>query len=379
MMHVCLLTPEWLPEEAGGIATYARTFATAAARRGHRVTVLASGKKGHHTEVTGSAVRVLPVGHLDAVEQARSFRDVLRDLCSGEQCPDIIEAADYGGIAALVTDPDVPPLITRLHTPLAVLLRRGEGQRIYRDDRERCRLEELQVRRSVLVTSPSAWLAREVADIWDLPSLPVVVPNPVCQSTARPARRRRQLGSPHLLYVGRLEHRKGVLVLAEAFHLWLDAGGSGHLTLVGSDTYWRSRSVRAQFEELLAPHGARIIDYLKPVERDAVLDKADLVVLPSLYENFPYTCLEAMMRHRPVLATSGSGYDEILEHDRTGFLVPPGNARELARMLSVVHDMTRLDAVGAAAARAVMRYDADRIVGELLDLYSRFLLSGGDM
>lgn len=221
-VHLALVTPEWYRDEpVGGIATYCRILAMHAIRLGYRVTVLAAtNAAAKRAESAVASLRVVPidVGGAGAVAVAERFARTWRELLARGNRPDVVEAAEYCGIAALLgTVAGAPPLVTRLHTPLALLLERHCGGHIYPDDHDRCALEREQVRASQRVTSPTRWLAGEATRLWALSDMPVVVPNP---AEVRPLRRTKQPARTSrlakVLFAGRIEHRKGVFVLAQA-------------------------------------------------------------------------------------------------------------------------------------------------------------------
>jgi glycogen synthase len=124
-----------------------------------------------------------------------------------------------------------------------------------------------------------------------------------------------------LLYLGRLERRKGVQNLVRAI-TGLD-GPNVHLTLLGGDTGTAplGGSMRTQLE-LMAAHDPRI-EFVDTVPRSAVgefIRNAHAVVIPSLWECWPNTAREALMHNRPVLATPVGGLYEIVKPGRSGWL-----------------------------------------------------------
>ena len=137
-----------------------------------------------------------------------------------------------------------------------------------------------------------------------------------------PARTARaETGALRLLYLGRLERRKGVQNLVRAI-TGLE-GPNVHLTLLGGDTGTAplGGSVRTQLELMAA--GDPRIEFVDTVPRSAVGDfirNAHAVVIPSLWECWPNTAREALMHNRPVLATPVGGLTEIVKPGRSGWL-----------------------------------------------------------
>jgi len=375
-LHLALVTPEWYPDTSGGIATYCRALAREAVKAGHRVTVLAATTAPERRPEATGRLWVLPV-HVPrhgAAAAAERFLDAWPAAARLGTPPDCIESAEFGGTAALIAEArDTPPLATRLHTPLTLLLARNDGQQVYPDDADRCQLERRQVAASALLTSPSRWLAAEVARMWNLPAEPEVIPNPLSARwlADSPAPGPRGLPS-RVLYAGRLEYRKGVLTLAAAVRGLSDKGIQAEVTFAGGDTVWRGQPMSHHVREALGPSATYTLR--PPASRAALrglIDEASLVVLPSHYENFSYSCLEAMARGKPVIATSGTGFDEIIKDGRTGFLVRPQDPGALRDVLErVIGDAGLRRSVGAAARTAVSRFSAAAIVPSLLARYA---------
>ena len=103
----------------------------------------------------------------------------------------------------------------------------------------------------------------------------------------------------------------------------------------------------------------------------ALLAAADAFVLPSRSEAFPNSAIEAMAAGLPVVASAVGGLLDLIEHGRTGLLVPPGEPDALAAaMRSVVRNPARAAALGAAARADVQqRYSFDRMVSAFEHLY----------
>jgi glycosyltransferase involved in cell wall biosynthesis len=137
-----------------------------------------------------------------------------------------------------------------------------------------------------------------------------------------------------LLYVGRMERRKGVQNLVRAVTA-LDRD-DWHLTMLGGDTATGAvgSSLTAQLELMVA--GDPRIALLGPVPRAEVvrhLRDTHVVVMPSLWECWPNAAREALLLNRPLLATRVGGLTEMAQPGRSGWLVGDTTAGALRAAL----------------------------------------------
>jgi glycosyltransferase involved in cell wall biosynthesis len=95
------------------------------------------------------------------------------------------------------------------------------------------------------------------------------------------------------------------------------------------------------------------------------------VVVPSLfYETYGYTVAEALMDARPVVASRIGALPELVEHERTGLLVPPGDAAALAAATRRALEDPAAAGWGAAGrARVLSTGDPAVHLGGLLAIY----------
>ena len=103
----------------------------------------------------------------------------------------------------------------------------------------------------------------------------------------------------------------------------------------------------------------------------ALMEAADVVVLPSLAEGLPLAIMEAFALGRPVVASSVGGVPELIEDGVTGRLVRAGDASALADAIrGVLDDRTAAARLGSAAAtRYASSFTAERMVAETEALY----------
>lgn len=115
--------------------------------------------------------------------------------------------------------------------------------------------------------------------------------------------------------------------------------------------------------------------------RDHVADDlaaASVVALSSTWEGSPLAVAEAMYLGRPVVATAVGAVPELVEHGRTGLLVPPGDPGALAGALAeLLGDPARAEAMGAAGReRVASRLDPERVLDDTEAVYREVLARG---
>jgi glycosyltransferase involved in cell wall biosynthesis len=168
-------------------------------------------------------------------------------------------------------------------------------------------------------------------------------------------------------YVGRLAEQKGIVCFLEAAREVLASGANLQFVLVGEghlEGMVQQRVVSLGLEDQVLLTGFR-------TDIPQVLAALDVFVLPSLYEGMPYTLMEAMAAGRAVVATDVAGNRDLVRHEETGLLVPPGQADRLAsailRLVSAPDERARLGQAALAAAK--VRTTPDQVAQQVMELY----------
>lgn len=392
-MNVCLISREYPTDDhAGGVGTYTEKTARTLAAMGHSVTVITEAvSRSSFTVEEGVQVhRLAParligpvrVPYMRTLARARAVASAVNGLATA---PDVVQACEFGAEAFWFARTKRPPskLVTRLATPefLVAELSAHAGAGTIRTRYSEW-MERTQTRRSDAIISPSAALANIVCERWGIARDRVTVVQTGVDFAQRYASRGVQLPAElkdqeYVLYFGRLEERKGVHILARALPEILDAHPRLRFVFAGNNflTY-KGQTMQAYVERCNTEYLDRIhfLPRLPQPTLYPVLANALFVVLPSLWESLANATLEALDVGKPVVATLGCGFGEVLEDGESGLLVPPGDVAALRdALLWMLEDRARLSRMSRAASARAERFRLPRVVGELVDVYESVL------
>ncbi|MGM9879615.1 MAG: glycosyltransferase family 4 protein [Bacilli bacterium] len=236
-MKICFVHEEY-PEETnfGGIATYQKIMAEYYANTGDEVIVVTRGKKNlEYYENNVHIFRIASTNDNNNIDSIYEFRKKVAEILielQDKKLIDIIETPDWGASTIFFEKYRKVPLVVRLHTPLKIWLMYnnnsfGEAKDTLLD------WEAEMLQNADLITSCSKLLKEKVINDYPIKKDIVVIPNP-CNITEFNLKNCSQ--NNDMIYVGSLEERKGVLVLAEAINEVFAKVDNIHLFVVGKDT-----------------------------------------------------------------------------------------------------------------------------------------------
>jgi glycosyltransferase involved in cell wall biosynthesis len=166
-------------------------------------------------------------------------------------------------------------------------------------------------------------------------------------------------GSKVILYVGRLIDMKGLFDLLDAFQVVVAEVPEARLLLVGDG--YLEEDLRQTCREKVLP-SVEFVGFVQPTDLGKYYLSANVFVLPSHYEPWGLVVNEAMIFGCPVVATSAIGAaDEILQHGKTGLIVPPREPEQLAEaILQIVSDKDLADSMGKNAQALIAEHTPER-------------------
>lgn len=376
MMRVGLVSREYPPFFGGGIGTYVRSVAPTLAEHGCEVRVVTQAHDATHPRLSVEgrvtvhrapffgepclrAGNILRFGAMTGAIAADLARRGAIDVVEFPECEGA--GAAMAALRAVGRSRDRAAgcaTVVHLHTPAEMLLalRTLHFSELNTQVAAYALVERAGILLADLVCAPSRFIARWAREHYGLSIEPTVVPYPLERTPDAPA----WAGRKRVLYVGRLESRKGVEPLIEAWKMVSPSRPGWSLRLVGADTTTApgARSMEAHLRALLPPAVARTVEFagaVAPEQIGAEFAAASLCVVPSLWENFPYTCMEAMSHARPLIVSDQGGMAEMLGDSGAGVQFRSGDAADLASTLGAMMDepVASLRARGDHARRRI--------------------------
>lgn len=402
-MKIALLSFEYPPETGfGGIGTYTWYQARALARLGHEVHVLAGataptplrstvhdGVTVHRFRAGGLATR--PLGLLgryrlwwtkNRLENGWSMYRGLAAL-QRRHSFDLIEMPECGAEGWLLNHLARQPTVVRFHSPAQLIM--GAYDVPAADVRWCSAVERWGIRGARAFTSCSRFLADEVHGKLDVQAPIEVIPNGIDLGLFDAAEQfdmRAEYGlpanQPVILFTGRMEARKGI-------HLCPEIAGS-ILERRAVSFVFAGRDLFGYMQDTLLPSLGRrrlrgSVHHLGEIPLTAVrscVRQADVFFLPSLWENCPYSILEAMAAGRAIVCSDQGGMPELIRDGETGLLARSGDAASYIERLDRVLDDARLrQRLGEAARRTVETSLTDVHIAERSLAFYRQCLAAG--
>ena len=177
-----------------------------------------------------------------------------------------------------------------------------------------------------------------------------------------------QDGTPNLLFVGRLEDRKGLPHLLKAFRLIRKSGLEARLLVVGSGPQER------ESRRYVMTRGLQNVEFLGRVsdsEKAQLFKTADVFVSPATgRESFGIVLLEAMAAGAPIVCSDIHGYKGVVQRGRQAILVPPHDAKALAAGITeLLVDPALRARLGASGQERAQQFSWERVTAKVDDYY----------
>lgn len=228
--------------------------------------------------------------------------------------------------------------------------------------------ERRLLRSASAVCSPSHALVNSVEKVCNLKICAKITPYPLDTSAWQP--RHENLDNDVILFVGRVERRKGADALIRAMkRVWL-VRPNAKLILVGSVDPKMDEMLESSKDDRIVIIGKVALDRLQKY-----YCLATLLAVPSRWDNSPNVIYEGMASGLPVVATNVGGIPELVRDGETGYLVEVDDDEALAgRIFDILTNPRLAEDMGRAAREiAISQYDIAVVADETLEHYRKVI------
>ncbi|PYP91436.1 MAG: glycosyltransferase family 1 protein [Candidatus Angelobacter sp. Gp1-AA117] len=176
------------------------------------------------------------------------------------------------------------------------------------------------------------------------------------------------LSFPFILYVGRIQARKNLLRLVEAYSHLRRQGVSEKLVLAGKQD-WQAEKLLAKIKELRLEDSVVFTGYISWDDLPVFYNAAELFVFPSIFEGFGLPVLESMASGVPTITSFGSSLEEVAGEG--ALLVDPLDVGSIAdAMQKVLGDRDLRGQLIERGLRRSAQFSVQKFAGKLLEVYS---------
>jgi glycosyltransferase involved in cell wall biosynthesis len=395
-MHVAFWSPAWpLHKFQNGVITYVHWMKLELEARGHQVSVFT-----HNLDASSEDPNVHLIDPDDGIgrvfaKHLRWKRSAYAEIFeSGSKIAraikkvhrrnpiDIIEMEESFGWFADVARLSSLPLLVKLHGP--AFLSMVDDELISPLGVERIEREGSALSRLDSVVAPSELILRQTIDRYKLkPRDAKRIVNPVVMDERTPLWSLDGCDRSCILFVGRFDLRKGGDIVLKAFALAAKQIKDLRLIFVGPDAGVVGDDGNTlhfnEFRDSVIPADMRArVDFRGRMANDEIMNlrtQSIATVVASRWENQSYALLEAMFQGCPVVSSDSGGSPESVVDGVTGLLAKSEDPESFSqKILTIIHDVSRAEALGRAARLRVMQeHAAGKVVDLALDAYSRVI------
>jgi glycosyltransferase involved in cell wall biosynthesis len=395
VLRIAFATQEYITEQSfdGGIANYISRTARALAARGHDIHVVTlSTIDQAEFEHSGVMVHRVPFGkawlQLNRLTRYRltttmhllgASAGVYRKLktLNSEKPFDLIQSPNCSCCGLLSTLFLRVPHVLRASWYEPVWHEADRSPRNL-DSKLVAMLENYQLRSSRHVYAPSVTLKEILSDRGGMSNVQVIPSTflPDCDEWDYSIYDQFTKAKKYLLFFGRFELRKGFHTLAQALPRFLHEHPDASVVMIGRDRQSAIAPSMADYARSLCGSQAgrlTILGQMPHRQLYPIIEGAHLVALPSLIDNMPNACLEAMALGKAVVGTHDGSFAELIEDGKNGFLVAADDVQALSQKISDAWTNPDLPEMGKAARARVDDFRPEKSTEALLHYYRQIL------
>lgn len=189
--------------------------------------------------------------------------------------------------------------------------------------------------------------------------------------------KRKKMNYKYVLFFGRMCEDKGLFVIADMLNQFLSTNPEFCLVCAGLKYRYHGKDSIEILKEAAGMHCNRVIYLGELPHKDLfeVIENAEVVILPSLMDNFPNTCQEAMSFGKIVIGTEGTSFEQLIIDGKSGFLASPGDSQSLLEKMEQALQLTEeeREKIENSAKARIEKLDPEFMLRKLLNYYRKVI------
>lgn len=376
-MHIAFLTPEYphaKVKHSGGLGTSIKNLVVALVEKGISVTVFIYGQPQAAVFEENGVIFHLIVNKKYRFAKWFFYRKFIQNYVNSvikKERIGLIEAPDWTGVTAFMRF-DVP-LIIRFHGSDTYFCHLEQRKQKFKN-----RLfETLAIRNAQGYIAPTKYAGEVSAQLFGLSKQQITIIHYGLDLKQFQNENPAQFEKGLLLYIGTIIRKKGVFELPAIFKKVLEQVPTAKLVLIGGDSADIQTGSASTWDLLKVSFDSSAleqVDYKGKIPYSEVqnyIKKANVCLFPTYAETLGMVTIESMAMQKPVVNSNIGWAQELMEDQKSGFLVHPSRHEEYAnRIVSVLQNDDLYIQLGTAACKFVSeRFDIESIVKNNIQFY----------
>jgi glycosyltransferase involved in cell wall biosynthesis len=397
-MRYWIITTEYPPQFGGGIATYVSQTAQMLQNQGHAVSVFISDLSLSQDKVAIiNGIRLIRFVPKKTYTNAflgfnayisYEFANIIGEYIKADGVPDILESQEYHGIAYYIQQFKLlryegfkeEYILITCSAPSFLCLEYNQTPLYKFPDYWTGVMEKSVIKSADILISPSEYFIEEAKKRmhWDEINCNIIPnPIPVVENKTDYNYKKNEI-----VCFGKLSPLKGTFELLQYFKELWDGGFSHPLYIVGGTDQFFHPANRTMHELVISKYknyiksGLLVLKgELSPELAKEYIKDAHVIIVPSIFDNFPYTVLEAMSMGKIVLASIQGGQREIITDNHNGFLFDhslPGDFNRKLKYILSLPEVTINQIAEKAVACIRSRYSPDIIYEKKISIIEAY-------
>lgn len=359
--HIVMLSWEFPPAMLGGLGQHVWQLSRQLVKAGHQVSLVTPHCLGAPEAETVEGIKVYRAKevecsyddfHLFVAQTNMNLVEQVQNIASQQQIT-IIHAHDWlvGFAARALKESMRLPIVSTIHA-----LEEGRSNLDNQMQLQTDKWEKLLILHSNVLIVCSAYMKKKVEKYINGKRKIYVIPNGVAISdegsdSVQEFISRRSF-SHLILFLGRMVPEKGIKTLINAAKKINESYPECLFILAGKGPYLSDYKALVRLAGL--EKQMLFIGYVNEKEKATLLERCDMLVVPSVYEPFGIVAIEGMAAGKPVIAAKTGGLSSIIKDGENGLLFEPGNGIDLCgKIYSLIENPTLCSQLGKKAFNEV--------------------------